>query len=305
MVKYPFHIGFCAPSRTVDDCAKMDSIRASLLERGAQLTFDETVFHPVKQFGGTEAERLRALMCLIADPTVDVVMPIRGGYGLSRLLDSIDFQAIAAHDPILCGFSDFTALNLAYLAHTGKVSYQGPTGVSYATDVPEITENSFLNAVLDSEWRVEFDSPQLFNLDIEGVLWGGNLSMVTSLLGTSHFPEIEGGILFLEDVHERAYRLERMLLQLEMSGVLQKQKAILLGDFRGADGRGELAENEFAWRDAIEYLRARLPEIPIIEGLPFGHVAERVTMPVGAQTTLTMRSHRVTLSSTDHPIIKK
>ena len=163
------------------------------------------------------------------DPTVDVVMPVRGGYGISRLLDAIDYEAIARHNPICCGFSDFTAFNLAYLAHTGKVSYQGPTGVSFAASVPDFTETSFLNAVTDTVWQVHFETTSDETLNLEGCLWGGNLSMMVSLLGTPHFPKIKGGLLYLEDVHERAYRVERMLLQLDMAGVLRQQKAIILG----------------------------------------------------------------------------
>ena len=305
MVKYPFHIGFCAPSRTIDDDSKYEAIERYLIDRGAKVTFDETVFHPVKQFGGTENDRLAAFMRQIEDPTVDVVMPVRGGYGLSRLLDAIDYEAIARHNPICCGFSDFTAFNLAYLAHTGKVSYQGPTGVSLAASVPDLTETSFLNAVIDTVWQVHFETTSDETLNLEGCLWGGNLSMMVSLLGTPHFPKIKGGLLYLEDVHERAYRVERMLLQLDMAGVLRQQKAIILGDFQGVDGRTPLREEQFAWRDVVEYLRKRLPEIPIIEGLPFGHIPERVTMPVGAMTRLTLESHRVTLTSTDHPTIQK
>ena len=305
MAKYPFHIGFCAPSRTIEDQSKYETIARYLQARDAQVTFDETVFHPVKQFGGTESQRIEALMRQVSDPSIDIVMPVRGGYGFSRLLDSIDFKTIAHHNPILCGFSDFTAFNLAYLAHTGKVSYQGPTGVSFASEVPTLTEDSFLNAVMDSVWEVAFETPQSLTLDLEGVLWGGNLSMMVSLLGTAHFPTVDGGILYLEDVHERAYRLERMLLQLEMAGVLGRQKAILLGDFKGADGRGELKDTDFAWRDAVEYLRHRLPNVPIIEGLPFGHVPKRVTMPVGAMARMTVEHGRVTLTSTDHPIVQK
>ena len=305
MAKYPFHIGFCAPSRTIEDQSKYETIARYLQARDAQVTFDETVFHPVKQFGGTECQRIEALMRQVKNPAIDIVMPVRGGYGFSRLLDLIDYETIARHNPILCGFSDFTAFNLAYFAHTGKVSYQGPTGVSFASEVPTLAEESFLNAVMDPIWEVTFETPQPYSLQVEGTLWGGNLSMMVSLLGTSHFPLVDGGILYLEDVHERAYRLERMLLQLDMAGVLGRQKAILLGDFKGADGRGEVKETDFAWRDALEYLRHRLPDIPIIEGLPFGHVPERVTMPVGAMARMTVEYGRVTLTSTDHPIVQK
>ena len=305
MAKYPFHIGFCAPSRTIEDQSKYETIARYLQARDAQVTFDETVFYPVKQFGGTECQRIEALMRQVKNPAIDIVMPVRGGYGFSRLLDLIDYETIARHNPILCGFSDFTAFNLAYFAHTGKVSYQGPTGVSFASEVPTLAEESFLNAVMDPIWDVTFETPQPYSLQVEGTLWGGNLSMMVSLLGTSHFPLVEGGILYLEDVHERAYRLERMLLQLDMAGVLGRQKAILLGDFKGADGRGEVKETDFAWRDALEYLRHRLPDIPIIEGLPFGHLPERVTMPVGAMARMTVEYGRVTLTSTDHPIVQK
>ncbi len=302
MLDLPIHIGFCAPSRVIADTDKVEAIRTFLSQRAVTASFDETVFHNEKMFGGNDSERLNGLMRMVSDPSVDVVMPIRGGYGLTRILHVIDFDAIARHEPILCGLSDFTLFNLAYFAHTGKVSYQGPTGSSFQSTCPDSAWTSFVNAISDECWEVNFASPDTKDSMFEGTIWGGNLTMMTSILGTKHFPNVEGGILFLEDVHERAYRIERMLLQLEMAGVLQRQKVILLGDFKGADPI-EAKPNDFLLSDVLDYLRVRLPSVPIVTGLPFGHIDARVTIPVGAHASMAVSEGIVTVRSTDHPTI--
>jgi muramoyltetrapeptide carboxypeptidase len=120
-------------------------------------------------------------------------------------------------------------------------------------------------------------------LDVEGVLWGGNLTMVCSLLGTPHWPQVEGGILFLEDVNEHPYRVERMLLQLHQAGVLARQKAIVLGDFSG--WKKSPLDRGYTLKTAIERVRS-VCATPVLTGLPFGHVPTLVTLPVGLEVQL-------------------
>ena len=124
--------------------------------------------------------------------------------------------------------------------------------------------------------------------------------MIVSLLGTPYFPDIEGGILFLEDCNDRAYRIDRHLMQLDMAGVLRKQKAILFGDFRDADP-AHPRENDFLFKDMLKFLQARLPNIPMLQGLPFGHSPVKITMPVGAKIRLRTEKGYVVMSTFDHP----
>jgi muramoyltetrapeptide carboxypeptidase len=144
-----------------------------------------------------------------------------------------------------------------------------------------------------------YDNP---SLDVEGTIWGGNLAMFVSLLGTPYFPQVDGGILFFEDIAEHPYRVERMLLQLEQAGVLARQKAIVLGDFGGY--RLGPADNGYDFAAMLSYLRARLP-VPILTGLTFGHVPRRVTIPFGAQAQLSSGPEGFTITLSGYPTVRR
>ena len=300
MPSYPIRVGFCAPSRAVMDISTPALAKLYFTDRGADVVLHDTVFKNVKQFAGTDAERVDGLMSLACNKDIDLILPIRGGYGLSRILDKIDYDAIARHSPVFCGYSDFTAFNLAYLTKTGQVSYQGPNGTDFVDTPAFLTEKSFHSALFNEEWVASFPCKEAPDLDFEGTLWGGNLSMVVALLGTSYFPDIEGGILFLDDCNDRAYPIERHMAQLEMAGVLAKQKAILFGDFRDADP-AHPRENDFLFSDVLAYLRERLPGMPILHGLPFGHSPVKITLPVGARVRMRTEKGYVVLSTKEHP----
>jgi muramoyltetrapeptide carboxypeptidase len=138
-------------------------------------------------------------------------------------------------------------------------------------------------------------------LEEEGMAWGGNLSMLVALLGTEYFPRIDGGILYLEDVAEHPYRVERMLLQLMQAGVLARQKAIVLGDF----SRYKLGvhDNGYDFDAMLDYMRATLP-VPIVTGLPFGHIPRRATIPFGARAQLVSGPEDFTLTLSDYPTLR-
>ncbi|MEX8496712.1 MAG: LD-carboxypeptidase, partial [Leptothrix ochracea] len=162
------------------------------------------------------------------------------------------------------------------LEHFGRSQTEG--------GVDEVTQDCFVEAMSGELEAVGFRTEAGFDgLEEEGVLWGGNLSMVCSLLGTPHFPLIKGGILFLEDVNEHPYRVERMLLQLHQAGVLAEQSAVLLGDFSG--WRKSPLDRGYNLKSAVEHLRS-VCDTPILTGLPFGHVQTLVTLPVGEQVEL-------------------
>jgi muramoyltetrapeptide carboxypeptidase len=139
-------------------------------------------------------------------------------------------------------------------------------------------------------------------LELSGTVWGGNLAMLVSLLGTEYFPRIDGGILFLEDIAEHPYRVERMLLQLMQAGVLARQQALVLGDFSGY--RLSPADNGYDFAAMLAHLRATLP-IPVLTGLTYGHIPRRVTIPFGAQGRLVSGSDGFRLSLSDYPTVRR
>jgi muramoyltetrapeptide carboxypeptidase len=186
---------------------------------------------------------------------------------------------------------------LGLLAHTkagsGMVSWAGPLACEdfgrAASDggVDDVTQDCFLEAMDGTLEAVGFRTePGFDGLDVKGMLWGGNLCVVNSLLGTPHMPRIKGGILFLEDVGEHPYRIERSLLQLQQAGVLDAQKAIVLGTFTGYTKASN--DRGYTIKDTVAALRLRT-RTPILTGLPFGHVRTKVCLPVGAKVELVVQ----------------
>jgi muramoyltetrapeptide carboxypeptidase len=254
-----------------------------------------------ERFGGTDAARLAQLAAAADDPDVHVVMAVRGGYGMTRLLPHIDFDRMAASGKLFVGYSDITAFHMALHVRGGTNGYAGPfaAGDFGAPEADAFTLGDFARCLAGPTHTVAgqgaaqgSDAPPL---DVSGPVWGGNLAMTVSLLGTPYFPRIDGGILFLEDIGEHPYRVERMLLQLMHAGVLGRQRALVLGDFSGY--RLTAYDNGYDFERMLAYLRATLP-LPVLTGLEFGHIPRRVTIPFGAQGRLVAEdgSWRLTLS---------
>ncbi|WP_296949492.1 muramoyltetrapeptide carboxypeptidase [uncultured Massilia sp.] len=256
-----------------------------------------------QRFGDTDAGRLAQLEAAAADPDVQVVMALRGAYGMSRLLPHIDFDRMAASGKIFVGFSDVTAFHMALYARTGAQSYAGPmfAGDFGAPEPVAFTLDDFRRCLAGPTHAVAGQGAGNPALDVQGTVWGGNLAMVVSLLGTPYFPQVDGGILFLEDIAEHPYRVERMLLQLLQAGVLARQRAVVLGDFSGY--RLGAHDNGYDFAQMLAYLRATLP-LPVLTGLEFGHVARRVTIPFGAQGRLVADGGAWTLTLSAYPTVR-
>lgn len=266
---------------------------------GFDAQLDADALTRFQRFGGDDDTRLAALH-RVARASPSIAMAVRGGYGLTRLLDRIDWPLLARSVEAgtrWVGLSDITALHLGLLAHGGAVSWAGPTASEdfgrsdEAGGVDDVTAACFCEAMSGEleavGWRTEagFDG-----LQCRGRLWGGNLTVLLSLLGTPHWPRVRGGVLFLEDVNEQPYRVERMLLQLHQAGVLAAQKAVLLGDFH-VQTKSPL-DRGFSLRVAVEHLRS-VCSTPILSGLPFGHVPTKLTLPVGARVQLAVQGREV------------
>lgn len=255
-----------------------------------------------QRFAGSDAERLTEINQLATLSPDSVAVAMRGGYGLHRLLPDIEWSAISKaikNGLQICGHSDFTVFQLGLLAKTGVVSLAGPMlNFDFACQGEQgegITPNAFMwahfqKAIEERKLDCTIQAEQPFlrkstSGQASGMLWGGNLTVLAGLVGTPYLPnqqQTQGGILFLEDVNEHPYRIERMLMQLLDAGILANQSAILLGGFSAY----RLYDNDrgYALETAIEAISRRLPEnIPVLTGLPFGHQAEKLTLPVGAQ----------------------
>jgi muramoyltetrapeptide carboxypeptidase len=212
---------------------------------------------------------------------------------LTRLLPQLPYKQIAKaidRGTQFVGLSDFTAFQNAVLAETGRVTWSGPAigedfGVEPEPD--EIMQACFDDLVTEqgegTGWQLPAAERIAEPLQEKGVLWGGNLAILAALAGTPWLPKVKGGMLFLEDVHEHPYRIERMLTQLLYAGVLQQQKAILLGHF--TNWVPVPHDKGFKLKTVIDWLRRQV-KAPVLTGLPFGHVPTKVCLPVGAKVTL-------------------
>lgn len=268
---------------------------------GFEVSIDESATARHQRFGGDDDTRLAALH-RVAQAAPSVALATRGGYGLTRLLDRIDWPLLArsvARGTRWVGYSDVTALQMGLLAHTGAPSWAGPLAVDDfgrpedEGGLDEITLEVFREAMSGELEAVGFRTAAGHHgLDLRGVLWGGNLTVLVSLLGTPHFPRVRGGILFLEDVNEHPYRVERMLLQLCQAGVLGRQKAVLLGAFSA--WRKSPLDRGYDLKAVWDHLRTRTP-VPLLTGLPYGHVPTKLCLPVGRRVRLVVDGRNVLL----------
>jgi muramoyltetrapeptide carboxypeptidase len=279
-MKEALGIGIVAPSGYVTDLDSLHRVEIYFAAKGHRVVVDAAARLRVQRFAGTDAERIDSLHRMFRRDDIDLVMAARGGYGLSRILEGIDYALLARSGKLFVGHSDCTALQLALWARTSTSSLAGPTACFDfgGETVSEFTARNFWAALSQPSHRIAVSAPGQPRCAATGMLWGGNLRTLTHLVGTPWFPAIDGGILFLEDVGEHPYRVERMLLQLHHAGVLDRQAAILLGDFSGYrlqdnDGGYDLAA-------AIEYMRGKT-RTPLFTGLPFGHVRDKVSLPIG------------------------
>ena len=281
-----------SPAGALRSVVPLRRAAARLGRLGFDVSIDAAATLKTQRFAGDDEARLAALH-RVAASRPGVALTTRGGYGLTRLLDRVDWKQIAksvAAGTRWVGMSDMTSLQLGLLAHGGGVSWAGPLAcedfgrADSEGGVDDVTEACFVEAMSGALEAVGFRTDAGFDgLEARGTLWGGNLCVVNSLLATPHFPRIKGGILFLEDVNEHPYRVERNILQLQQAGVLDAQRAIVLGEFTA----WKKSPNDRGYSLASAIARVReATRTPVLSGLPFGHVATKVTMPVGARVEL-------------------
>jgi len=280
-------IGLVSPASTIADPSRIERGVRYLEGCGYRVIVGA---HITKVFGylaGTDEERVADLHSMFSNSAVRAIMCVRGGYGTPRLLSLINYRLIARNPKILLGYSDITALQLAIWRKTGLVSFQGPmVGVDMADPMDRWTEELLWSILTTNKKRGKIDLPQGVGETLtpgqgKGVLLGGNLALVLSVLGTPYQPDFRNAILFLEDIGEEPYRVDRMLAQLHSASILSKCSVILGGQFTDCVPQDKTKPSftvEEVLRDA-----ARKVGTPFLARLPFGHEHPKMTVPLGIQ----------------------
>lgn len=298
----PKHIYIFSPSSAVRDKAAFRRGVARLRAMGHEVEIDPDALTSHTRFAGDDETRLAAISRAAASGA-DIALISRGGYGLTRLLPQLPYKAIAKaieRGTEFVGISDFTAFQNAVLAKTGAITWAGPAlGADLGT---EEEPDDIMLACLDdlfsghgegAGWELlrprkgtaaAAAAPVQKPFTVkQGTLWGGNLAVLSSLIGTPYLPDIKGGVLFFEDIGEHPYRLERLLTQWLHAGLLARQKAIVLGQFN--EYKLTPHDKGFKLDSVVQWLRSQL-KVPVLTGLPHGHVPTKVLLPVGAPVSL-------------------
>ncbi len=255
---------------------------------------------------GTDAQRLEDLHSMFADPEVKAVWCVRGGYGCTRLLPFIDFDLIRQNPKIFIGYSDVTALLQAIYLQTGLVCFHGPVASATFTDYSKVQLTALLmesreaHAISIADSQKAKKDPEYQPLVIRqgkasGILAGGNLSLMAAMAGTPHAFDLTGKLVFIEEVEERPYRVDRMLTTLLQASNLHKAAGIALGVFSACQPKKD--ELSLSLMETLQDRLAGLG-IPVAYGLSFGHVADNCTLPVGISATLNTDNLEIGLMET-------
>ena len=289
-------IALVAPASRADD-DRVQRAAAKLTERGYQTVFLREPFPLHGYLAGSDRSRGQELMAAFGDDSIRAVLPVRGGYGVMRLLDDLDFAEIARHPKIFVGFSDCTALHLALQRHCNLVTFHGPhpaDGIGHPDGWSAPTEGSYwqlletsgaasgARSLLPASWEGGPLATMRRGI-AEGRLVGGNLSLVCALLGTRHDIDCRDRILFLEEIDEPPYRIDRYLAQLKLAGKLECVAGVVLGQF--TDCRAPVDRPSLDLDTVLHDYFGSLP-VPILAHFPSGHARDNVTLPLNVRVRI-------------------
>ncbi len=288
-------VAFVAPAGIIFDKDDFDRMKRVMELKGYRVIFGENVRNRWGYFSGTDRERAEDVNRMFGDPKVKAIIAVRGGWGCSRILEYIDFELIKKNPKIYCGFSDNTALEMAIFKKTGLVTFHGPNGNSEWTD---FTRRYFSSVLKDGEKTVmempAADKPDARTIQsgkASGKLLGGNLTIIVSMLGTPYMPDLTGAILFAEDIGEQVYRIDRMLTQLKLAGILDKISGFVFGKCYDCDSG---SEPTFQLSEILNQHLEPLG-IPAFSGSMISHLDNIFTVPQGASAEIDADEHTIRL----------
>lgn len=284
-------IGVIAPASAPASQEKIDK-GAEYLERlGYRVKLGKNV-RAIRGFlAGSDQQRAADINEMFGDKHVKAIIAVRGGYGTPRLLPLIDYSLVKRNPKIFVGYSDLTALQLAMFTRAGLISFSGPmVGVEMFNGIDPFTEENFWSLLTSTKKQGLINNPDGQPLEpvhkgiASGALLGGNLSLITSIAGSPYLPSFKNSILYIEEIEEECYRFDRMMNQLKLAGIFKSTKGILIGQL--TDVKPSDTSKPFLTADEVldDYLSPL--KKPILKGLVYGHVARKLTMPVGIRAKI-------------------
>ena len=290
-------VGLITPSTYVSDPDTLATAERTMRYFNLKPKWGRNVRKKSGYLGGTVQERIDDLHAMFADPEVKAVFALRGGYGSAQLLDRIDYDLIRTHPKIFLGYSDITAMHLAIHQKTGLVTFHGPVVLSHFTGY---TQEHFKRALFQTGAIGPVTNPKESNPlrpehtlravrpgKARGPLIGGNLTLISTTMGTPFEIDTRGRILFIEDVDEEPYRIDRMLTQLRLAGKLDAAAGIVFGeclDCKSKDYKPSF-NSTFTLGEIQDNILGDL-KIPVLSGLTIGHTDDQLTLPVGVMASL-------------------
>ncbi|KEQ51721.1 Peptidase U61 LD-carboxypeptidase A precursor [Sphingobium chlorophenolicum] len=288
-------VGLVEPAGFTDDAFDLDLVKETIVAMGL---VPQPARHLAERYGylaGTDADRAADINAMFADPQVRAIFAVRGGWGCARVLPFLDFAKIRANPKLLIGFSDITALHLAFAARAGFVTIHGPNA---ASSWPRFSWDAFRAVAFDGatpllanpeghEDRLVQRSGRIRTFSggkASGRLLGGNLTVLSTLMGTPWVPDFDGAILFMEDVSEQPYRIDRMLTQLSLAGVLGKVAGVVFGQCTDCGPSGP-SYGGFTLSEVLQQHLGKLG-VPAFQGALFGHVGSQFSLPVGCRAEI-------------------
>ena len=280
-------IGFIGPSGSIRTPGSLEKSVAMAEEMGFKVKLGESCGKVYGYLSGSDELRARDVNAMFLDEEVDAIFCVKGGYGTMRMLDLLDYDAIKTHPKIFLGYSDITAMHIAFYEKANLATFHGPMPVSCWVDgMDDFSRESLLNMLMQPEDEkpivnpVGFERKTLYPGQCEGVLVGGNLSLIDGLIGTPYELNTKGRILFIEDVGERTYRLDHMFTHLRLAGKLDDCAGIVLGTF--TDCPVEFPEFGLTLDEIIRDIILPCKK-PVFTGLQAGHCSPNVTLPLGVK----------------------
>jgi muramoyltetrapeptide carboxypeptidase len=285
-------IGLVTPSSSIAP-KLLDATVKKLEGLGFRVFYKPSVLDEYGYFAGKDEDRANELMSMFSNKEIDAVFCVRGGYGAIRILDYLDYEIIRQNPKALMGYSDITALHTAIYNKTGLVSFHSPMGES---DFNDFTVKCFKDILVNpkdhytypylrekkTDSNPEYDLYTIHPGQAEGMLAGGNISVLQSLIGTEYEPDFEGKIAYLEEIEEKTYRVDKMLFHLLSATNLKKATGIVLGTFKNCNFN---EKPSISLKEALDDLLKPL-KIPVFYGLPFGHIEQKITIPFGAKAKM-------------------
>ena len=284
-------IGIISPASSPDEFSRVERGVKYLEGLGYRVKVGANVGKNHGYLAGTDQERIDDIHSMFKDKTIKAIFTLRGGYGAFRLLDKIDYKIVKNNPKIFVGYSEITALQMAFLEKAGLITFAGPmVAVDFYDEVSSFTSEFFWETITSNKKIGKIKYPENQKLPFlqkgsaSGRIVGGNLAVFTALLGTPYFPNLTGKILMIEDVGELPYRVDRLLNQLRLSGTFKKVKGIILGRFVDCHEHDPNKKTLTLGEVISDYIATL--KIPSIYTFPHGHIKDLVTIPFGLKINL-------------------